>query len=411
MSSAHESSWTDNLNLQSSSTGLADYAAHASQTRGRLIDEKSSPTRSDFQRDRDRIIHSDAFRRLMHKTQVFVHNDGDHYRTRLTHTIEVGQIARALARALNADQDLAEALALVHDFGHTPFGHAGERVLNEQLKQFGGFDHNAQSLRVVTQLERRYAGFDGLNLCWETLEGLVKHNGPLTDRDGDGLDGPVPLAITQYNRINDLELWSWPSVEAQCAAIADDIAYDNHDLDDGLRAGLFELDDLVNVPLTGVLVAQVRDLHPSLDDSRTTHEIVRRQITLMVEDVIREAMGRLANAAPQSAQAVREMDYAIVSFSPQLEQQEKELKAFLFDKMYRHPSVMRNVEAAQSILSDLYQVFWDGLASLPDDPQWSLEGLDEFARATRIADYLAGMTDRYAVSEHRRLFDRTPELR
>ena len=410
MSAARESNWADNLNLRSNPEGLADYAAHAGDSRGRLIAEKSSPTRSDFQRDRDRIIHSDAFRRLMHKTQVFVHNDGDHYRTRLTHTIEVGQIARALARALNADQDLAEALALVHDFGHTPFGHAGERVLNEQLKQFGGFDHNAQSLRVVTQLERRYAGFDGLNLCWETLEGLVKHNGPLTDRDGDGLEGPVPVAILEYNHINDLELWSWPSVEAQCAAIADDIAYDNHDLDDGLRAGLFKLDDLVDVPLTGALVAQVRDLHPALDDSRTTHEIVRRQITLMVEDVIQEALGRLANAAPQSAQAVREMDYAIVSFSPRLEQQEKELKAFLFDKMYRHPSVMKNVAAAQAILSDLYQVFWQGSAALPDDPQWSLEGLDEFARATRIADYLAGMTDRYAVSEHRRLFDHTPEL-
>ena len=410
MSAARESNWADNLNLRSNPEGLAGYAAHAGDSRGRLIAEKPSPTRSDFQRDRDRIIHSDAFRRLMHKTQVFVHNDGDHYRTRLTHTIEVGQISRALARALNADQDLAEALALVHDFGHTPFGHAGERVLNEQLKQFGGFDHNAQSLRVVTQLERRYAGFDGLNLCWETLEGLVKHNGPLTDRDGDGLVGPVPAAIRDYYQINDLDLWSWPSVVAQCAAIADDIAYDNHDLDDGLRAGLFKLDDLVDVPLTGALVALVRDLHPALDDSRTTHEIVRRQITLMVEDVIQEALGRLANAAPKSAQAVRELDYAIVSFSPRLEQQEKELKAFLFDKMYRHPSVMKNVAAAQAILSDLYQVFWQGSAALPEDPQWSLEGLDEFARATWIADYLAGMTDRYAVAEHRRLFDHTPEL-
>ncbi|MEP0942369.1 MAG: deoxyguanosinetriphosphate triphosphohydrolase [Rhizobiaceae bacterium] len=410
MSSAHESTWTDKLNLRSNPADLAIYAVCAQSSRGRLIDEKGSPTRSDFQRDRDRIIHSDAFRRLMHKTQVFVHNDGDHYRTRLTHTIEVGQIARALARALNVDQDLAEALALVHDFGHTPFGHAGERVLNQNLQQFGGFDHNAQSLRVVTDLERRYANFDGLNLCWETLEGLVKHNGPLTDKDGEGFDGPVPTAIAEYNQKNDLELWSWPSVEAQCAAIADDIAYDNHDLDDGLRAGLFTLDDLVDVPLSGALLAQVRELHPSLDASRTTHELVRRQITLMVEDVIREAMGRLTNAHPQSAEAVRELDYAIVSFSPQVEEQEKQLKAFLFEKMYRHPSVMRNVEAAQSILNDLYHVFWDGSALLPDDPQWSLEGLDDFGRATRIADYLAGMTDRYAVAEHRRLFDHTPEL-
>ncbi len=389
---------------------LADYAAVAVSTRGRLIAEPGSPTRSDFQRDRDRIIHSDAFRRLMHKTQVFVHNEGDHYRTRLTHTIEVGQIARALARALNVDQDLAEALALVHDFGHTPFGHAGERVLNEALKQFGGFDHNAQSLRIVTHLERRYAGFDGLNLCWETLEGLVKHNGPLTDRDGDGLEGPVPSAIAEYDADNSLDLWSWPSVEAQCAAIADDIAYDNHDLDDGLRAGLFALDDLANVPLSGALLAQVRQLHPRLDDSRTTHELVRRQITVMAEDVIRESLGRIESAAPVSAQAIRDLDYAIVSFSPQMEEQEKNLKAFLFRKMYRHPRVMQPVEAAQTILGDLYRVFWEGSALMPDDRQWSLEGLDDLARATRIADYLAGMTDRYAVAEHQRLFDHTPEL-
>ena len=389
---------------------LAIYAAHSDATRGRLISEPLSPTRSHFQRDRDRIIHSDAFRRLMHKTQVFVHSEGDHYRTRLTHTIEVGQIARALARALNVDQDLAEALALVHDFGHTPFGHAGERVLDEALKQFGGFDHNAQSLRVVTHLERRYAGFDGLNLCWETLEGLVKHNGPLTDRDGDGLEAAVPSAILEYDRQNCLDLWSWPSLEAQCAAIADDIAYDNHDLDDGLRAGLFDLEELADVPLSGQLLDEVRQLHPALDDSRTTHELVRRQITAMVEDVIRESMGRLASATPGSAQSVRDLDYAIVSFSPQIEEQEKNLKAFLFRKMYRHPRVMRPVEAAQSILGDLYKVFWEGSAAMPADPQWSLDGLNDLARATRIADYLAGMTDRYAVAEHQRLFDQTPEL-
>jgi dGTPase len=411
MSRLSESISTTNFAAGQGWQHLAPYAADAKKTRGRLIKEPTSPTRSGFQRDRDRIIHSDAFRRLMHKTQVFVHNDGDHYRTRLTHTIEVGQIARALARALNADQDLAEALALVHDFGHTPFGHAGERVLNENLKAFGGFDHNAQSLRVVTRLERRYANFDGLNLCWETLEGLVKHNGPLTDRDGDDLDGPVPDAILDYNAQNDLLLWSWPSVEAQCAAIADDIAYDNHDLDDGLRAGLFDLDDLVDVPLSGQLLATVRDLHPGLDDSRTIHELVRRQITAMVEDVIRESLGRIDLAQPQSAQAIRELDYATVSFSPLMEEQEKHLKAFLFQRMYRHERVMRPVRAAQTILGDLYRVFFEGSERLPEDPQWSLEGLDELARATRIADYLAGMTDRYAVAEHRRLFDQTPELR
>lgn len=410
MSQVSESLITTESNRLRGRFDLAPYGELADLSRGRVVNEPSSPTRSQFQRDRDRIIHSDAFRRLMHKTQVFVHNDGDHYRTRLTHTIEVGQIARALARALNVDQDLAEALALVHDFGHTPFGHAGERVLDAKLKPFGGFDHNAQSLRVVTLLEHRYARFDGLNLCWETLEGLVKHNGPLVDRDGDGLDGPVPPAIAGYNAKSDLELWSWPSVEAQCAAIADDIAYDNHDLDDGLRAGLFRLDDLAGVPLSGDLLAQVMSLHPGLDSSRITHELVRRQITRMVEDVIVESLDRLNNAQPGSAREVRNLDYAIVSFSPRMEEQEKQLKAFLFERMYRHERVIRPVRAAEDILGDLYDVFWSGQASMPEDPQWNLTNLDEFARATRIADYLAGMTDRYAVAEHQRLFDRTPEL-
>ena len=411
MKTQFESPQSQDLSRVRQSPNLAAYACRADEGRGRLISEKASPTRTDFQRDRDRIIHSDAFRRLMHKTQVFVHNEGDHFRTRLTHTIEVGQIARALARALNADEDLAEALALVHDFGHTPFGHAGERVLNEKLNAFGGFDHNAQSLRVVTELEKRYAAYDGLNLCWETLEGLVKHNGPLTDRDGDGLEGPVPAAILDYNTHHDLHLWSWPSVEAQCAAIADDIAYDNHDLDDGLRAGLFEIDDLTHVPLSGALLADVRNLHPELNTSRTTHELVRRQITAMVEDVIRESTGRLKSAAPQSADDVRQLDYAVVSFSPQMEDQEKNLKAFLFEKMYRHERVMHSVAAAQSILGDLYDAYHSGEADMPDSPEWSLSGLDEPGRATRIADYLAGMTDRFAVSEHMRLFDRTPDLR
>ncbi|MEM1410330.1 MAG: dGTP triphosphohydrolase, partial [Pseudomonadota bacterium] len=270
--------------------GLAPYACDWRHSRRRLLPEPESPTRSDFQRDRDRIIHSDAFRRLMHKTQVFVHNQNDHFRTRLTHTLEVGQIARALARSLNVDEDLAEALALVHDFGHTPFGHAGERALSRCMQPWGGFEHNAQSLRVVTALERRYAGFDGLNLTWEVLEGLVKHNGPLTDRDGDPLNDPVPVAFRDYNNTHDLDLWSWPSVEAQCAAIADDIAYDNHDLDDGLRSGLFDIDDLVDVPLCEELLHEIRKDHPRLERSRMIHELVRRQITRMVEDVMQKLL-------------------------------------------------------------------------------------------------------------------------
>ncbi|MEM9733745.1 MAG: deoxyguanosinetriphosphate triphosphohydrolase [Pseudomonadota bacterium] len=396
---------------------LAPYAAK--QSRGRLLAEPSSPTRSEFQRDRDRIIHSDAFRRLMHKTQVFVHNAspgsehgrGDHFRTRLTHSIEVGQIARALARALRADEDLAEALALVHDFGHTPFGHAGERVLERKLAQFGGFEHNAQSLRIVTQLERRYASFDGLNLTWETLEGLIKHNGPITDRDGDGLEGPVPKGIADYNRRHDLWLWSWPSVEAQCAAIADDIAYDNHDLDDGLRAGLFTLDDVAHLTLTGRLLAQVREKHSGLESSRMIYEVVRRQTTAMVEDVIREASGRLTHAAPRKADDVRRQDYAMVAFSPEMEAQEKEVKAFLLTAMYRSEEVMRPVRASEQIVSDLFDRYLEEPSAMPQTQEWSMDGLDVEQRHIKVTDYISGMTDRYAILEHRRLFDATPALR
>lgn len=390
--------------------GLASFACDWRHSRGRLLAEPGSPTRSDFQRDRDRIIHSDAFRRLMHKTQVFVHNQNDHFRTRLTHTLEVGQIARALARSLNVDEDLTEALALVHDFGHTPFGHAGERALSRCMEPWGGFEHNAQSLRVVTALEHRYAGFDGLNLTWEVLEGLVKHNGPLTDRDGDPLDEPVPGAIAAYSKRHDLQLWSWPSVEAQCAAIADDIAYDNHDLDDGLRSGLFEIDDLGDVPLCAEILHEISRDHPNLERSRMIHELVRRQITRMVEDVIAEASGRLSEAAPVSSDEVRKLDYAIVAFSPVMEVLEKEHKRFMYRRMYRHPKVMGAVAAAEQVVEELFQRYFDDSTAMPADPEWRLENLDGHTKAGRIADYIAGMTDRYAMQEHRRLFDRTPQL-
>lgn len=389
---------------------LAIYAENHSLSRGRLLDEPQSATRTVFQRDRDRVIHSDAFRRLKHKTQVFVHHEGDHYRTRLTHTIEVGQIARALARALRVDEDLAEALALVHDFGHTPFGHAGERVLADKMACYGGFEHNAQSLRVVTELEHRYAQFDGLNLTWEVLEGLVKHNGPLTDRDGDGLEGPVPEPVVDYNQRHDLWLWSWPSVEAQCAAIADDIAYDNHDLDDGLRAGLFDLEQLTNISLSARLLADVETSHPGLDRKRMIHELVRRQITSMVEDVILESSARLKDAAPTCADDVRNLDYAVVSFSKNMEAEEKQLKAFLFENMYRHKNVMAPVVEAQIVVSDLFDCYFDSDNALQSDSQWDIRDMTGNERARKIADYIAGMTDRFAVSEHRRLFDHTPEL-
>lgn len=279
----------------------AVYAADPWTTRGRLYPEPSSLTRSEFQRDRDRIVHTTAFRRLKHKTQVFISPDGDHYRTRLTHTIEVAQIARALARALRLDEDLAEGVALVHDFGHTPFGHTGEDALDELLKPYGGFDHNAQSLRIVTKLERRYAEYDGINLTWETLEGLVKHNGPLLDAKGEGTHGPVPLPILEYCESLDLEIGTYASLEAQVAAIADDIAYNTHDIDDGLRAGYLTFEMLEEVPFLSRLMTQVREKYPNLEDDRFAHEIMRRQITRMVEDVIGVAQTLLARVRPQSA--------------------------------------------------------------------------------------------------------------
>ncbi|MGD9915704.1 MAG: deoxyguanosinetriphosphate triphosphohydrolase, partial [Rhizobiaceae bacterium] len=292
------------------------YACDPAQSRGRMFDEPESPTRTPFQRDRDRIIHSTAFRRLKHKTQVFIAHEGDHYRTRLTHSIEVAQIARALARSLRADEDLSEAVALVHDFGHTPFGHTGEDALDDRMKAWGGFDHNAQSLRVVTQLERRYAEFDGLNLSWETLEGLVKHNGPLLDASGEGRDGKrVPQSILSYNQLHDLELDRYASVEAQCAAIADDIAYNTHDIDDGLRAGLLTLDMLEAVPLPGGILRAVRQQYPRLDAVRVGHELMRRQITAMVEDVIVTARANLKEIDPQSVDDVHRAGRTIVAFS------------------------------------------------------------------------------------------------
>ncbi|MGE5778289.1 MAG: dGTP triphosphohydrolase, partial [Hyphomicrobiales bacterium] len=287
----------------------APYASAPGRSRGRFYPESVSATRNAFRRDCDRIIHATAFRRLAHKTQVFVFHEGDHFRTRLTHTLEVTQIARSLARALGLDEDLAEALALAHDLGHPPFGHAGERALDRCLEACGGFDHNAQTLRVVTALERRYPAFDGLNLSWETLEGLVKHNGPLTLRDGSpvGLyrERGLPYAIVAHNKTQDLELWSFASAEAQLAAIADDIAYDAHDIDDGLRAGLFVLDDLAGVPLLRDILAEIRVQHPALDPSRLVHELGRRLITRMIEDVVAETAARLRALAPGSADDVR----------------------------------------------------------------------------------------------------------
>ncbi|ADV12609.1 MULTISPECIES: deoxyguanosinetriphosphate triphosphohydrolase [Mesorhizobium] len=388
----------------------AAYACDPANSRGRLFDEVESPTRTPFQRDRDRIIHSTAFRRLKHKTQVFIAHEGDHYRTRLTHSIEVAQIARALARALRGDEDLAEAVALVHDFGHTPFGHTGEDALNEKMAAWGGFDHNAQSLRIVTRLEARYAEFDGLNLTWETLEGLVKHNGPLTDANGKGLKGPVPQAIRDYSQLHDLELDRFAGIEAQCAAIADDIAYNTHDIDDGLRAGLLTLDMLETVSLPGTILKGVRERYPSLDAVRTGHELMRRQITAMVEDVIRSTTANLDRIRPPSADAVRAAGETMVVFSAEMAALEKELKAFLYKHLYRHAEVMRVRADAEQIVKDLFDAYFADPRAMPDGWREGLDRADDRIKARSVADFLAGMTDTYALKEHRRLFDHTPEL-
>jgi len=390
----------------------AVYAADPANSRGRRYDEPPSPSRNDFRRDCDRIIHSTAFRRLAYKTQVFVYHEGDHYRTRLTHTLEVVQIARSLARALGLDEDLAEATALAHDLGHPPFGHAGERALDDVLSGHGGFDHNAQALRVVTALERRYAQFDGLNLTWETLEGLVKHNGPLTDREGRAIgryaERGVPAPILAYSRIRDLELWSYASAEAQAAALADDIAYDAHDIDDGLRADLFTLDDIACVPIVADIL---RDIEPNLDATRRAHETVRRLITRMIEDVIAESRLHITALKPKSAADVRHAAEPAVAFSPAVEKADADIKGFLYPRMYRHARVMAVMEQAGGVVRDLFAHFTEKPADLPAEWREGIDLTDAGARARRVGDYIAGMTDRYALVEHARYFDSTPELR
>jgi dGTPase len=391
----------------------AVYAADPGKSRGRRHAEPASPTRNAFRRDCDRIIHSSAFRRLAHKTQVFVYHEGDHYRTRLTHTLEVAQIARSLARALGLDEDLAEALALAHDLGHPPFGHAGERSLDAALSRFGGFDHNAQALRIVTDLERRYAAFDGLNLTWETLEGLVKHNGPLTDRAGLAIgryaEHGVPAAILAYTQVQDLELWSQPSVEAQVAALSDDIAYDAHDIDDGLRADLFTLDDIAAVPLIGDILRGIDSAFPNIEPARRVHETGRALITRMIDDVIAETDRRVAAHRPTAGE-VRKAKGPLVDFSPAMKKADAAIKGFLYPRMYRHERVVHVMDDAEGVVRDLFAHYMASPADLP--AEW-VEGFDlagESTRARRIADYIAGMTDRYALVEHARRFPRTPSL-
>ena len=391
------------------------YACDPNSSRGRLFAEPSSKTRSPFRRDCDRVIHSTAFRRLKHKTQVFVFHEGDHYRTRLTHSLEVAQIARALARQLGLDEDLTETLALAHDLGHPPFGHAGERALDKCLKAHGGFDHNAQALRVVTSLEHRYPEFDGLNLTWESLEGIVKHNGPLAERGGAPAghkgEGGIPVGICDFNQKFDLELWSYASLEAQVAAFADDIAYDAHDIDDGLRAGLFGVDDLKVMPLTEAIIKEIDRHYPSLDDARRGAELVRELISYMIGAVMAGATRRLSAAKPQSAHDVRHHHQPLVAFPPQVAQEEAGIKAFLKQHMYRHTRVMRVMDEAEAILFDLFARYQASPGDLPAEWVEGTERETEDERISRIGNFIAGMTDRFALMEHQRLFDSTPDLR
>jgi dGTPase len=374
---------------------LSVYASDPALTQGRLYGTSQSPTRSEFQRDRDRIIHSTAFRRLQYKTQVFLHHEGQHYRTRLTHTLEVSQMARSMARALALNEDLAEAVALAHDLGHTPFGHAGERILNDKMAPFGGFDHNLQALRVVTRLENRYAEHDGLNLTWETLEGILKHNGPVTDAVGL-VDIPAP---------GDLEPQTHASLEAQAAAIADDIAYNAHDIDDALRAGLITLADLADVPLVGPFVREVEARWPDIAPNRKAHEVQRRLITAAIEDVIATTDAELADLQPQSVADVRAAERTLVHFSPGLAAEEKALKAFLFEKVYRHEEVMVPVRESQALVADLFDQYLEH-GSMPDrwGEAWRVSN-DQTSRARIVADFIAGMTDPYAIDQHAALFD------
>ncbi|ODT72495.1 MAG: deoxyguanosinetriphosphate triphosphohydrolase [Pelagibacterium sp. SCN 63-23] len=392
----------------------APYASKPELSLGRLHGTGPSPTRSQFQRDRDRIIHSTAFRRLQHKTQVFLHHEGRHFRNRLTHTLEVSQIARSIARALHLNEDLAEAVALSHDLGHTPFGHAGERALHRAMAPFGGFDHNVQALRVVTLLENRYAEHDGLNLTWETLEGILKHNGPLIQADGKPygryVEEGLPSGLDLIPAPADLRLDTHASLEAQVAAIADDIAYNAHDIDDALRADLVRLGDFAEVPMAGPIVAEVFERYPGIAVERQTHEVQRRMITRAVEDVIATSRSAIAASGVASAEEVRMAGKTLVTFSPRAAEAESGLKRFLFSEVYRHEAVMVPVRESEAVVERLFARYMRD-ADMPG--RWGEAGsaVSGAARARIVADFIAGMTDPYALDQHQRLFDARPEFR
>lgn len=386
---------------------LAPYACHPEQTRGRLFKEPESPTRSCYQRDRDRVIHSSSFRRLKHKTQVFVYHEGDHFRTRLTHSLEVSQIARSICRSMGLNEDLGEVLALSHDLGHPPFGHAGERVLNVCMSSYGGFDHNAQALRLVTRVERKYAGFDGLNLTWETLEGLAKHNGPLVDGPIDPKNPPehLPFGLADYLADHDLELHTHASAEAQIASLSDDIAYSSHDLDDGLRAGLFKLEELSDIPIITQLIDEVRWTYPDAVPEVTLHELVRRLITRMVNDLMAESSRRISDLNPQSPDDIRQAKEPVIAFSEDMRQAVRALKTFLFENMYRHYLVNRTTSKAKRVVKDLFDLYISEPECLPGGWNEAAAEPHSIETARLVADFIAGMTDRFAFREHAKLFD------
>ena len=378
----------------------APYAEDPALSLGRKVAEPESRNRTPFARDRDRIIHATAFRRLKEKTQVFVAHEGDHFRTRLTHSLEVAQVARSLASALGLDADLAETIALAHDLGHPPFGHAGEDELQVQMEPFGGFDHNVQTFRVVTKLERRYPRWDGLNLTWETLEGVIKHNGPVTAK----LSQPSWKAISEFDAEYDLGLDTWASAEAQCAALADDIAYNNHDVDDGVQAGLFHLKELLDVPLIGPILAGVYKEYPDLDPGIIRLEAVRRMIGAMIDDVLAETHRRAQASNVASADDVRHLDHALVAFSRDMVEDLGQLREFLMNRMYRHWKVNRTRSQARRILAEMFQLFMSEPDVLPTEWFARSQNRDDAGRARVVCDYIAGMTDRFAIEEHRRLF-------
>lgn len=398
---------TDSIAYNYCALPLAAYASKPEETKGRVHEEPESRHRNAFQRDRDRIIHASAFRRLKYKTQVFVYHEGDHYRTRLTHTLEVAQITRTLARSFMVNEDLAETIALAHDLGHTPFAHIGEIYLREAMEPYGRFEHNDQSLRVLTTLERKYPNWNGLNLTWETLEGVIKHNGPV--------EGEPHIAARELQEKMDMRLDTYASIEAQVAALSDDIAYNNHDVEDGIRAGLFTIEDLEDVPILSKVIADVRQKYPGIEHRYLIQEVKRDMIGFMVDDVLNETNKRLTQVSPESPDDIRHAGMQVVAFSPEMHEDVQKLRKFLYNRMYRHYTINRIWLKVERIVGDLFEAFHKNYQLLPDNWQRRIEDGgavgDERLRARYVADYIAGMTDRYAIREHERLFDLYWDLR